>query len=316
MPNDKNGQLFFDFGSALEPEEHHEKKDDEKDLFSDWETDAKFDAVVELAETLIEAEAIEAPANNVKKRKSFGMASMRQAALGWLAEQMPSGLALKVPTALSHHNADAVAFWLTPRLRSHAEIERVMIVQICLERGSCFINEEKRASLIHKLSELKEKKVFMEAHIRIDEPYLKNDSLFEEDREWNYEASSNKGYQRLLKRIEKLDAELKHNTVFDRIATAKLADEYYLVTPENLISENDLPTDWGLIFISPELKSTLIRKANPCECSTDNRINLALKTAASSMRETLFAHGVSISDDGNAIFHTPPKKRRPLKKII
>lgn len=250
---------------------------------------------------------------NASKRNSFTPASMRQAVLGWLAMQNPSGLALKVATTMPHYTADAAAFWLTPKLRNSAEIERTAIVEICLDEKKCQEDYSKRKALQKKLADLLERKTVLEEKIRESEPGLMNNSLFEETREWDYASSKNQTYQRLLKRIGKTEFDLSHVNRFARITAEELADEYYLAAPENLIREDQIPHGWGLIYISETLQATVVRNAKKYECPRENRENLALKAAASGMYETLFTHGISISKQGGTLFHTPPKKRRPLK---
>ena len=244
----------------------------------------------------------------------FTPSFLRQAALGFLASLKPSAAALKVSVAPGC-TADAAAFWLLPKQRLCSGIERTAVALVCSDPARFHGDARRREELRRSLQSLQEEKLVLEAEIREKEPHLRNDSLFEEESEWDYSASANRRYRNLLKKMEKTRFSLLHESRFDRMIAEGLANAYYLIVPEDRVMEDEgeYPPGWGVVLACSDFSIRQLREATVFESLPENRLNLALKTAQAALSDTLFSRGVSLSPEGIPQFHVPPKRRRPLR---
>ncbi len=249
-----------------------------------------------------------------RKGEIFTPSFLRQAALGFLASLKPSAAALKVSLGTGC-TADAAAFWLLPKQRLCSGIERTAVALVCSDSARFHGDARRREELRRALQSLQEEKLVLEAEIREKEPCLRNDSLFEEESEWDYSASANRRYRNLLKKMEKTHFSLLHESRFDRMIAEGLANAYYLIVPEDraMEDEGEYPPGWGVVLACADFSIRQLREATVFESLPENRLNLALKTAQAASSDTLFSRGVSLSPEGIPQFHVPPKRRRPLR---
>ncbi len=266
-------------------------------------------------EAVIQEESLPVASGSPKRKgEIFTPSFLRQAALGFLASLKPSAAALKVSLGTGC-TADAAAFWLMPKQRICIEIEHTSVVLVCPDPSRFRADSRRREDLRRTQHALLEEKAVLEAEIREKEPYLRNDSLFEEEYEWDYSASTNRVYRKLLKRMEKLQFTLSHESRFDRMIAEGLANGYYLILPEDraMEDEGEYPPGWGVVLACRDYTVRPVRDAAVYESHPESRLNLALKIAQAAAADTLFSRGVSLSPDGTAQFHVPPKRRRPLR---
>lgn len=237
--------------------------------------------------------------------------TMRRAAAGFLAVMAPSGIGLRFPSGIPRIRIDAGAFFLSPA-KKNPEITRTVLVMTCVNRDKCWFDAAEKETLLKALAEQKALKLELEEKLKISEPDLKDDSLFPESQTWDFSRSKSRKYHACLHRIEKLEYSIYHGSKFERLMFEQAATEYYLAVPEGLLSADELPDEWGLVFIRPDFTAAIVREAKKCDSPQANRTAFALRAAASGAPEFLFANGISLAD-GAAKFHLPPKRRKAYK---
>ena len=234
--------------------------------------------------------------------------TIRRAAAGFLAAMEPSGIGLRFPSGIPRIRIDAGAFFLSAA-KKNPEIVRTVLVMTCVDRDKCWFDAAEKATLLKALAEQKALKLELEEKLKVSEPDLKDDSLFPESQTWDFSRSKSRKYHACLHRIEKLEYSIYHGSKFERLMFEQAATEYYLAVPEGLLSADELPDEWGLVFIRPDFSAVLVREAKKCDSPQANRTAFALRAAASGTPDFLFANGISLAG-GTAKFHLPPKRRK------
>jgi hypothetical protein len=256
-----------------------------------------------------EAEAAEKAESSTDKL--LKPADMKRAVLAWLAAGGPTGLALSVPTRISKYQADAAAFWSVPGRKRLMYPEKTVIVEIRKSREQCWPDCSRHEELLPLLRLEKEKKVAIESVIRKEEPELKDtDTLFPEYESWDYRRSRNKNYHSCLRRIEKIEHALYKGSRFEQIRRAHVADYLYLAVPEGTVAPQELADGWGLLFIRKDMSVEIVKEAENWNCPPENKLHLVQNIAACTLKNTLFANGITVAKNGKTSFIPVPRKRR------
>ena len=145
----------------------------------------------------------------------------------------------------------------------------------------------------------------------MEEPYLRaEDELFDEFRSYDYSRSVNKDYHKLCRRIASLQQSLYKGTRMEQLAKADVADYLVIAVPENLLTLEEIPDDWGLWYIMPDRSVREIQSPARQECSEASRIHLAQNIGRAALNNVLFANGIKLLYNNKARFTRPPKARR------
>ncbi|MEA2012007.1 MAG: hypothetical protein U9O87_02825 [Verrucomicrobiota bacterium] len=195
--------------------------------------------------------------------------------------------------------------------------EKTFIVECRTSRSQCWPDASKSKKLLPVLHKFKEQLKEIKKKIRHEEPKLKrDDTLFEEFAEWDYEKSRNHNYLRLIREIKKTEHSIYHGSFFEQINNAKLADYLYLAVPAGLVHPYELADGWGLLWVYDD---TYIQEMLPPEfkdCMNDNKYHLVQNIAASNKKHILFQLGVDIKDDKTYFLPKPRKKKKSYKYKI
>ncbi len=311
-----SGEQFF---SAPEPETDAEIDAAADRFIASLDADfavntATADLVQEIADTVAEAEKEEAAEETVvfiPKKNTFPdltEQNLRRAALGFLATLNPESMGLNFPSGIPRIKVDAGAYFFAPGRTP--VVNRTIAVVTCIDRNKCWIDASLKADLLEMLTNAQAEKAALEEELKVREPDLKDDSLFPEAQIWDFSRARSRKYKSCLKKIEKLEYSIYHGSKFERMMFEQLADEFYLVVPAGLITAAELPEEWGLIYVADDFSATVIREAKKCVCVQEKRNSFALRAAAAGYSDLLFANGISITKDGTARFHLPPKRRK------
>lgn len=248
-----------------------------------------------------------------KRRNCFPPMSdqnIRRAAAAFLAAMNPDGIGFQFQSGIPRIKIDTGAFFLAPGHKNVA-VDRTILAVTCLDRDKCWTDAARKEKLLQMLAEEKQKKADLEEILKQKEPDLKDDSLFPESQIWDFSRTKNRKYHACLRNIGKLEHDIYHGSKFERLVFEQTADEYYLVVPENLITADELPAEWGLVYADEQFRAKVIRHAEKCSSTPEKRIAFAIRCAASTLNETMIANGISISQDGTTRFHPLPKRRKP-----
>ncbi len=270
--------------------------------------------------------AEEAPEQGKKKKEAPGKRSaesqrrqLRRAALRWLGENdPPAGMATQVATRLSRYRADVAAFW-NRAVRNHKNQgpsrllvpQKTALFQCFTARRECWPHCTEAEKLLPVLRELSEQLEQIKGRIRIEEPELQDDgALFEEFAEWDYKKSANPEYHRLHEQLKSYEKAVYEGTKFEQMRQAELADELYLVVPQNMVDPDELAEGWGLLWVTEDLGVELVKTPDHHECMHDNRMHLIQNIAAANSQHTLFVNGLRQRRNGEISYVKKPRGHR------
>jgi hypothetical protein len=103
-------------------------------------------------------------------------------------------------------------------------------------------------SLQRELRELQQRRTNLEKLLLTHFPSLHwGEDLFPEWDTFAGELINHQGYQRLLARIGRIQHRIQHGTKFAWVTRYRLANLHYMVTPEKLMTGDEIPPGWGLL---------------------------------------------------------------------
>jgi hypothetical protein len=240
---------------------------------------------------------------------------IRQALAAWVLKREPTGIGFKVPTRISKFQADIAAFWSTPKGR-YLNPECTVIIEIRRDREECWPECSHQDTLLPTLRSLKEKREELRAWIREHEPELRrDDNLFDEYVDWDYDLSSKREYHRCMKQIRETEKALYNGSRFEMIRRGGVANLLYLAVPDGTVSPDEIADGWGLIYWKNDLSIEVIRKPDTISCKEKARLHLIQKITEANMKDFMQAHGIRRIPDGRFGLTTPPRKRKIRREI-
>ena len=248
------------------------------------------------------------PAESPVRRLSHG--DLTQLALGFLCSLHPEAVALQVPARLRKYQVTAAGFWRGEG-KGARNVEKTAVVVLYEKFDHCFADCADRDRQLAAIHELRAEKNSLEELIRRTEPELgSRDDLFVEFRSWNYAGSRNAEYQKLRRRLEKLQHTLHQGSRLEHIRATGVADYCYLAVPAGLVASDEIAAGWGLVYLGPGRKFELVREAEVQEIVTpEGRQILAQNIAVAAAGAVRFAAGVDCPANGEVAFRRLPRKR-------
>lgn len=124
----------------------------------------------------------------------------------------------------------------------------------------------------------------LEARLRAHYPNLRNgDSLFPEFDLQNFIAIGHRGYAHLLHDLRAVQNRLYDCTKFDKLIRYRCANLFFLVLPEELFREPEIPVGWGAL-VESNGALTLKRKPTWHDTTAEDRIGLLQRIAIAGTR--------------------------------
>jgi hypothetical protein len=238
---------------------------------------------------------------------------IKQSLIGWLLQQAPTGMGVRVPTRISRYLADIAAFWSVP-INKILTPRQTMIIEIRHGREACWPDCADKELLLTLLRETKNIKNELETRIQREEPELVDTNvLFEEYRDWNYHESKNSYYHEICRKVEKIEHAIYKGSRFEMIRAGQVADLLYLAVPENSVTSNEVADGWGLLYFDEHGNITEVKPAENWNCSIKKRQHLIQNIAAVNSQDMLFKNGVRCAKDCTVSFSKAPKCRRKLR---
>jgi hypothetical protein len=148
-----------------------------------------------------------------------------------------------------------------------------------LRRDNC-----RSESARERLDAICNRRQVLEAHLRTHYPSLHNgDSLFPEFDSENFSAIGHRGYARLVRELQTLQNRLYDCTKFEKLIRYRCANLFFIVLPEQLFRESEVPVGWGALV---ESKNTLVlvRKPTRYEATPANRLHVLHRIALAGTR--------------------------------
>jgi hypothetical protein len=220
---------------------------------------------------------------------------LKRLALLWAQANGYSACAAEVSLPQCRYRADVAAY------RARLREETVTAIFECkqalpdLRRDNC-----ETAATRERLRSLKRRREILEKHLRVHYPTLRTgDSLFAEYDSHDFDAIGHRGYRRVLRESAALENRLYGGTKFECLVRYRCANLFFLVLPNELFRETEVPAGWG-VLVERNGMLDLIRKPAWQDNSNDARIRLLQHIAIAGTRQFNRVFAITREDLGYA----------------
>ena len=206
-------------------------------------------------------------------------ARLKRLALLWAQKQGYSACALEVTLPRCRYRADLAAYRPSGKLSGATAIFECKQALVDLRRDNgCTSTTIRRLEKVHQRREV------LERNLRVHYPALRiHDSLFAEFDSHNFEAIDHRGYKQVVQQTRALQNRLFDCTKFETLIRYHCANLFFLVLPNELFRESEIPIGWGaLIESSGEL--ILARKPTWHETTEENQLRFLQRIATAGTR--------------------------------
>jgi len=205
---------------------------------------------------------------------------LKRLALLWAQAHGYTACAAEVTLPQCRYRADVAAY------RSRLREQTVTAIFECkqalpdLRRDNC-----ETAATRERLRSLRRRRDVLEKHLRVHYPTLRTgDSLFAEYDSHDFDAIGHRGYRRVLRESAALENRLFGGTKFECLARYRCANLFFIVLPNELFRETEMPAGWGVLV---EMNGTLdlARKPEWRDNAAQARIRLLQRIAMAGTRQ-------------------------------
>jgi hypothetical protein len=141
-----------------------------------------------------------------------------------------------------------------------------------------------KAAIVERLETANQRRIVLERQLRVHYPALRiPDSLFAEFDSHDFRAIEHRGYTRIVRQQTALQNRLFDGTKFEKLVRYRCANLFFLVLPETLFREAEIPIGWGALIESGNSLS-LIRKPIWHDAAEQCRLRLLERIAARGTR--------------------------------
>ena len=213
------------------------------------------------------------------KSETEAHARLKRLAFVWAQAQGFSACAMEVCLPKCRYRVDLAA------CRSQRkQIESTAVFEckqaLCdLRRDNCQSEAARR-----RLDAICKRRHILETRLREHYPNLRNgDSLFPEFDPQAFTAIGHRGYVRLLHDLRALQNRLYDCTKFDKLVRYRCANLFFVVLPEQLFREPEIPAGWGAL-VESNGALTLVRKPIWHDTTAEDRVRLLQRIAIAGTR--------------------------------
>jgi hypothetical protein len=166
---------------------------------------------------------------------------LKRLAFLWAQGQGYSACALEVSLPQCRYRADVAAY--RPGANTATAVFECKQARPDLRRDN-----GRTPATRERLNTVHHRRQVLEKHLRIHYPALRlADSLFPEFDGHNFAAIEHRGYRRVLRELNALHNRLYAGAKFETLARYRCANLFYLVLPEELYHEPEIPVGWGAL---------------------------------------------------------------------
>ena len=201
-------------------------------------------------------------------------ARLKRLAFVWAQTQGFSACAMEVSLPKCRYRADVVACRSQRRQIGSTAIFECKQALCDLRRDNCQSKAARR-----RLEVICERRQILETHLRAHYPNLRNGNwLFPEFDSQNFTAIGHRGYARLSRELRALQNRLYDCTKFDKLICYRCANLLFLVLPQELFRDSEIPVGWGALV---ESNGALILMRKPIwhDTTAEDRIRFLQRIA-------------------------------------
>src|SRR5205823_12368576 len=201
-------------------------------------------------------------------------ARLKQLAFIWAQTHGFSACAMEVTLPRCRYRADVAGYRSVPKQIGPTAVFECKQALWDLRRDNCHSESARR-----RLEAICNRRQVLEARLRTHYPNLHNgDSIFPEFDSANFSAIGHRGYARLSRELHSLQNRLYDCTKFDKLIRYRCANLFFLVIPEHLFRDSEIPVGWGALV---ESNGALLFMRKPIwhETSEEHRIDILHRIA-------------------------------------
>ena len=218
-------------------------------------------------------------------------AGLKRLAMIWAQARGYSACAMEVSLPKCRYRADVAAYQPQPKQIGSTAIFECKQTLFDLRRDNCQSDATRQ-----RLEGICERRQLLEARLRTHYPNLRNgDSLFPELDSHDFTTIAHCGYARLLREVRILQNRLYDCTKFDKVIRYQCANLFFLVLPEELFRDSEVPSGWGAL-VESDRALRLMRKPVWHETTAENHIYLLHRIAVAGTRHLNRDLGITPAD--------------------
>lgn len=222
---------------------------------------------------------MDSPLNGRSRCETDAHRQLKRLALLWAQAQGYSACALEVSLPRCAYRADVAAYRPQGKQTGATAIFECKQALVDLRRDNgCTATTLKRLDAVHR------RRKTIEKHLRVHYPALRiPDSLFAEFDSHNFLGIEHRGYARVLREQNALQNRLFDCTKFETLIRYGCANLFFLVLPNELFRESEIPLGWGAL-VEQEGGLKISRKPLWHDVAEDNRLRFLERIAAAGTR--------------------------------
>ena len=218
------------------------------------------------------------------KRKSETAAhlELKHLAFLWAQENGYPIVALEISLPQCRYRADVAAY----RPQKNGALGHTVVFE-CKQSAPDLRRDDCRSTqTIARLESVYRRRQILEKHLRVHYPTLRTgESLFPEWDAHDFGAIEHRGYRRVTRELAALQGQLRDGRKFEKLTRYACANLFFLVVPDELLSEPEAPLGWGLL-VAKEGLLHLHRKPVWHDSAETARLRILQKIAAAGTRQT------------------------------
>jgi hypothetical protein len=219
------------------------------------------------------------PGIKSRRGETAGHARLKRLAFLWAQGRGYSACAMEVGLPQCRYRADVAAYRPTPKKIGSTAIFECKHALPDLRRDNC-----RSQAARERLEVICKRRQILEKHLRVHFPDLRiADSLFPEFDSHDFVAIGHRGYARVLRELNALQNRLYDCTKFDKLIRYRCANLFFLVLPNELFRDSEVPVGWGAL-VESDGALALMRKPVWQETTPENRIHFLQRTAMAGTR--------------------------------
>jgi hypothetical protein len=222
---------------------------------------------------------MDASLTSSKRGETEAHRRLKRLAVLWAQAQGYSACAVEVSLPQCRYRADVAAYRPRGREAGITAIFECKQVISDLRRDNC-CSSSARA----RLETVNKRRQILEKHLRVHYPTLRGgESLFAEFDSHDFTAIEHHSYGRVIREISALQNRIRGATKFECLTRYRSANLFYLVLPNELFCEPELPLGWGALVDSGD-KLELLQKPIWHDNTPESRLRFLHRIAQAGTR--------------------------------
>ena len=204
---------------------------------------------------------------------------LKRLAVLWAQAQGFSACAVEVNLPQCRYRADVAGYRLRGNEAGVTAIFECKQVLSDLRRDNCCTSAARA-----RLEAVNRRREVLERHLRVHYPTLHGgESLFPEFDTHDFAAIGHRSYTRVVRELGALQKRIRGGTKFECLTRYRCANLFFLVVPNELYKNSELPLGWGAL-VERDGSLSVARKPSWFDNSVEQRIRFLQRIAVAGTR--------------------------------